>query len=219
MTTNTTNIPAPRVPFVDLETGLVSREWFRFLSNLFNLTGGGTNVTSLTDIQYAPAAAIGEKGATGATGATGAAGAAGTVGVPGWDGLDADPPMMIPAQPGLADTHISSSVTAQTVTTAAGNLTSIALTAGAWNVAAVVESAVSGTNTYLKMGISQTSATFTGTEGKDYIVFPGAGAAAGAIPNLRVTLASAATVYLVALAGVATITTGVQGYISAQRMS
>ena len=132
--------------------------------------------------------------------------------------------MMIPAQPGLADTHISSSVTAQTVTTAAGNLTSIALTAGAWNVAAVVESAVSGTNTYLKMGISQTSATFTGTEGKDYIVFPGAwsvtaGAAAGAIPNLRVTLASAATVYLVALAGVATITTGVQGYISAQRMS
>ena len=28
------NITAPRVPLVDPETGLISREWFRFLLNL-----------------------------------------------------------------------------------------------------------------------------------------------------------------------------------------
>lgn len=56
--TNITNIPAPRVPFIDERTGTISREWYRFLFNIFGLTGGGTNVTSLTDLQYAPATAL-----------------------------------------------------------------------------------------------------------------------------------------------------------------
>ena len=56
--TNSTNIPAPRVPFIDERTGTISREWYRFLFNIFGLTGGGTNVTSLTDLQYAPATVL-----------------------------------------------------------------------------------------------------------------------------------------------------------------
>lgn len=51
---NITNIPAPRVPIIDERTGLMAREWYRFLFNLFNLTGGGSNSTSLEDLQVGP---------------------------------------------------------------------------------------------------------------------------------------------------------------------
>ena len=37
-----TNIPAYRVPMIDLRTGELSREWYQFLLVLFNRTGGGT---------------------------------------------------------------------------------------------------------------------------------------------------------------------------------
>lgn len=37
---NITKIPAPRVPLLDQRTGLISREWFRFLNNLYTVTGG-----------------------------------------------------------------------------------------------------------------------------------------------------------------------------------
>jgi len=52
---NITNIPAPRVNFIDDRTGLMSREWYRFFLNLFTLTGSGTNATSLEDLQLGPA--------------------------------------------------------------------------------------------------------------------------------------------------------------------
>lgn len=51
---NITNIPAPRVPIIDERTGLMSREWYRFFFNLFNLTGGGSNSTTLEDLQVGP---------------------------------------------------------------------------------------------------------------------------------------------------------------------
>ena len=51
---NITNIPAPRVPIIDERTGLMSREWYRFLLNLFTLTGSGSNTTSLQDVQIGP---------------------------------------------------------------------------------------------------------------------------------------------------------------------
>jgi hypothetical protein len=53
---NVTQIPADRVAFIDPRTGLVSREWYRFLLNLFDLTGGGSNSTTLEDLQLTPAA-------------------------------------------------------------------------------------------------------------------------------------------------------------------
>jgi len=51
---NITTIPAPRTPLTDPATGLLSREWYRFFFNLFNLTGGGTNPTTLEDLQIGP---------------------------------------------------------------------------------------------------------------------------------------------------------------------
>ena len=54
---NITNIPAPRVPFIDERTGLISREWFRFLNNQFTLTGGGTTQISTADLELTPALA------------------------------------------------------------------------------------------------------------------------------------------------------------------
>jgi hypothetical protein len=49
-----TNITPPRVPLTDARTGLISREWYRFFLNLFQLTGSGQNTTSLTDLQLGP---------------------------------------------------------------------------------------------------------------------------------------------------------------------
>lgn len=51
---NTTNIPAPRVNFIDDRTGLISREWYRFLLNLFTLVGDGSNQISLSELQMGP---------------------------------------------------------------------------------------------------------------------------------------------------------------------
>jgi hypothetical protein len=51
---NITNITPPRVPLVDERTGLISREWYRFLLNLFFLTGSGQSAATLEDLQRAP---------------------------------------------------------------------------------------------------------------------------------------------------------------------
>ena len=51
---NLTNIPAPRVDFIDPRTGLMSREWYRFFLNLFTLTGTGGNQISLEELQFGP---------------------------------------------------------------------------------------------------------------------------------------------------------------------
>ena len=53
---NITNIPAPRVPFVDERTGLMAREWYRFFLNMFVLTGSGSNATTLDELQLGPPA-------------------------------------------------------------------------------------------------------------------------------------------------------------------
>ena len=51
---NITNIPAPRVPFIDERTGLMAREWYRFFLNLFVLTGSGGNPITLEELQLGP---------------------------------------------------------------------------------------------------------------------------------------------------------------------
>ena len=53
---NITNITPPRVPLTDQRTGLISREWYRFFLNIFELVGQGTNNVSLEEIQYGPPA-------------------------------------------------------------------------------------------------------------------------------------------------------------------
>lgn len=51
---NITNIPSNRVEIIDPRTGVVSREWYRFFLNLFNLAGGGGNQVSLDELQIGP---------------------------------------------------------------------------------------------------------------------------------------------------------------------
>lgn len=51
---NITNIPSSRVEIIDSRTGLISREWYRFFLNLFQLTGGGSTDVTLEDLQLAP---------------------------------------------------------------------------------------------------------------------------------------------------------------------
>lgn len=51
---NQTNITPPRVPILNERTGLISREWYLFFLSLFNLTGGGTNTTTLVEVQLGP---------------------------------------------------------------------------------------------------------------------------------------------------------------------
>jgi len=49
MPSNLTTIPAPRVPLINADTGLISTEWYRFLFNLYTLSGSGSNLVSLDD--------------------------------------------------------------------------------------------------------------------------------------------------------------------------
>ena len=46
---NITQIPAPRVNIVDEKTGLISREWFRFLNNVYTIVGGENRGVILKD--------------------------------------------------------------------------------------------------------------------------------------------------------------------------
>jgi hypothetical protein len=62
---NITNVTPPRVPLTDARTGLISREWYRFFLNLFQLVGEGQNQISLLDVQYGPPAGTSNPSDTG----------------------------------------------------------------------------------------------------------------------------------------------------------
>ncbi|MFA6164417.1 MAG: hypothetical protein WC685_13430 [Methylobacter sp.] len=49
-------IPGSQVSIIDSRTGMVSREWYRFLTSLYTLTGSGNNNVGLVDVQSAPIA-------------------------------------------------------------------------------------------------------------------------------------------------------------------
>ena len=44
-----TQITPPRVPLTDERTGAVSREWYRWFYNIYNITGGGLSITPVTN--------------------------------------------------------------------------------------------------------------------------------------------------------------------------
>ena len=54
MPSNLTTIPAPRVPLISTDTGLISTEWYRFLFNLYTLSGSGSNTITLDELQIGP---------------------------------------------------------------------------------------------------------------------------------------------------------------------
>jgi hypothetical protein len=62
---NITQIPAPRVPFLDERSGLISREWYLFFQNIFILTGSGSNATTLEELQLGPPTQPGVTSVTG----------------------------------------------------------------------------------------------------------------------------------------------------------
>jgi hypothetical protein len=45
---NITQIPAPRVPLIETNTGLMTTQWFRYFNNINIIVGGGTGVTPTT---------------------------------------------------------------------------------------------------------------------------------------------------------------------------
>jgi len=47
MAVSPSQIPAPRVPLVDLQTNTVSREWFMWFNNVYSFTGGGTAIIAV----------------------------------------------------------------------------------------------------------------------------------------------------------------------------
>ena len=47
MPDNITQIPAPRVEFVDPKTGLISRQWFRYFNNVNTIIGGGDGIIAV----------------------------------------------------------------------------------------------------------------------------------------------------------------------------
>jgi len=51
---NITNIPGNRVPWLEGDDRPVSREWYRFLLNLFYLTGNGRSDLTVDDLAHAP---------------------------------------------------------------------------------------------------------------------------------------------------------------------
>lgn len=53
-----TQIPAPRVSIIDPNTGLMSREWFRFFVNLYNLADRTQTDPGVEELKIGPSASI-----------------------------------------------------------------------------------------------------------------------------------------------------------------
>jgi hypothetical protein len=49
MVNNTTQIPAPRVNLTEPDSGVISRQWFRYFNNVNTIVGGGTGVISVVN--------------------------------------------------------------------------------------------------------------------------------------------------------------------------
>ena len=45
---NSTQIVAPRVELIDPRTGLISREWYRFFYNIYEILGAGTGIVPVS---------------------------------------------------------------------------------------------------------------------------------------------------------------------------
>jgi hypothetical protein len=46
---NITQIPAPRVPLVDIQSSTVSREWFMWFNNVYTIAGAGTGIIAVAN--------------------------------------------------------------------------------------------------------------------------------------------------------------------------
>lgn len=53
---NVTQIPPPRMQLLDPRTGFITREWYLWFLNLYNITGGGSSPYSIEDLLIGPPA-------------------------------------------------------------------------------------------------------------------------------------------------------------------
>lgn len=126
------------------------------------------------------------------------------------------------ASAGQLGEFVESAVTAVTINVASsGNMTSISLTAGDWDVTATFQNSNIGTNSYYSIGISTTSATFAGApnakETLQQSVNTAISVTSACIPRLRMSLSGTTTVYFVAQMGVAD-NSNCDGYMTARRV-
>lgn len=115
---------------------------------------------------------------------------------------------------------VSGSATALTTATPK-DVISIALTAGDWDVDALIGFTIVNTTTIWQSSISQTSATLN-AKNRDYRRVGAAGNLIGvyeaAVPSARISLAAPATIYLVAEAIFASGSNAAYGWLRARRM-
>lgn len=117
---------------------------------------------------------------------------------------------------------VESAVTSITINSAsAGNMTSISLTAGDWDVSATFQNSNIGANSYYSIGISTTSATFAGARNAKETLYQSVNISisvtSACIPRNRLSLAATTTVYFVAQMGVAN-NANCDGYMTARRV-
>ncbi len=122
---------------------------------------------------------------------------------------------------GFIGEQIRASSNGSISSTTAGNVTSISLTPGIWDVSAVINYAFTTSATSTTTGISATSATFTGTQGDNFVnninAFGLNSQVSASIPSFRVTLTVTTTYYLVQQATFAGTATAF-GRLSATRV-
>jgi len=123
------------------------------------------------------------------------------------------------AAAGYVGEYISSSVISVTAGTTATTLTSIPLTAGDWDITITVNSSgAPGTSTGFRIGLGIATATFPSDLQESCFVYQDTvqSVMSGCIPNIRKSIASTTTYYLIAQS-YTTANIYVQGRISARR--
>jgi len=167
------NIPSARVPVLD-DKGLMTRQWYRYFFNLFNLTNAGSSPTNANDLALAPA----PQPSTGAnlSGATGTLGTAN-----GGTGLAATPSngqLLIGNGTGFSLNTLTAG-TGVTLTNGAGTITVAASAAAS---AANLTGGVAGSLPY-QSGVSTTTFLPIGTASQVLQVNAGATAPEWVAPS------------------------------------
>jgi hypothetical protein len=120
----------------------------------------------------------------------------------------------------------NSATSVATVNSTAKTVTSISLTAGIWDVSSICSATATGGTALMTVhaaGIGTTDNTLTGTQGVDYSeIAVAAGAAmsvcSSQVPQIRATLTSTTTYYLVVFNGFSSTTCPTNGRITATRV-
>ena len=179
-----------------------------------------TSASAAVKVQVASSGVIGNFTSTGLS-VTGTLGVTGTI-TPGQTTGIVGTTTNNNVQAGSVGEYIASSVSSVTINTATvTNITTISLTAGDWDVTASFNTAGVSTQNNCRIGISQTSADFTGLvsglSDMQSVANTVAGVCSGTIANFRISLSGTATIYFIGQAGTANLG-AVAGTLRARRV-